>query len=492
MQQSTAGSGIYISSHGLRGDILTIIKWLQEQGYRVSDVMQTHIADWYSWYVGDVKGFHNYRVYNGRSHIDCRRKSLNMAKQVCQDWADLLLNERVHINHPNKATQDFLVGVLDDNDFWIRGNQAVEDAFWSGLVACVPCPVGVATNRDGVITGADKIRLSFSVGNQIIPLTVDNGMCTECAFKSDTKIGDTVYTTLQMCVKEGGLYVMYNKLFDTTSGACNEVNPATVKGFEHLVSKWETGLDIPPYAFIKPNLKNSIDPQSPFGMSVYAGALDILRGLDTVYDAYVNEYLLGKTRVMVQAEAVNFESGRPVFDPDDIVFYSLPAAGRADEKPMLQAVQPTIRAEQMQQGLDDNLKLLSLRCGFGERHYNFANDNVTTATQVISEHSHMFRVLKKHEIVLDSFFKRLAQILIFYGKYYLKQPLKEGDITVDFDDSIIEDKTAINNDMRLDVSAGILKPEIYLSKKYNVTVDEARQMLPDAEPEYVYAGGGAE
>ena len=72
------------------------------------------------------------------------------------------------------------------------------------------------------------------------------------------------------------------------------------------------------------------------------------------------------------------------------------------------------------------------------------------------------------------------------------QALDTTPVTVDFDDSIIEDKQQILNDMRLDVSGGILKPEIYLSKKYNVSEEEARQMMPEPEPEYVYAGGGAE
>ena len=472
---------------------MNLLDWLKEQGYRVSDVMQSYVQNWHEWYVGDVKGFHNYRVYTGKRHVDCKRKSLGMAKQVCQDWADLLLNEKVHINHTSTATEDFIVSVLDDNDFWVRGNQAVEDAFWSGLVACVPYPVGVRTGIDGVITGADSIKIAFSVGDQIIPLTVENGVCTECAFKSDTKVGDKVYTALQMCVLSNGLYVIHNKLFETTAGNFREIeNPATIKGFEHLVSKWETGMAEPPFVFIKPNIKNSIDSNSPFGMSVFAGAMDVLKGLDTVYDAYVNEYLLGKTRVMVSAEAVNFDNGSPVFDPDDVVFYVLPASGRADEKPMITTVQPQIRAEEMRLGLEDNLKLLSMRCGFGERHYNFDNGNVTTATQVISENSHMFRTLKKHEIVLDSFFKGLARILTFYGRFYLHQPLQDGKITVDFDDSIIEDKASVNNDMRLDVSAGVLKPEIYLAKKYNVSIEEAREMIPNAEPEYIYAGGGAE
>ena len=63
-------------------------------------------------------------------------------------------------------------------------------------------------------------------------------------------------------------------------------------------------------------------------------------------------------------------------------------------------------------------------------------------------------------------------------------------VTVDFDDSIIEDKQTVNNDMRMDVSAGLLKPELYIAKKYNVSLEEAREMIPNVQPEYTFGGVG--
>ena len=54
---------------------------------------------------------------------------------------------------------------------------------------------------------------------------------------------------------------------------------------------------------------------------------------------------------------------------------------------------------------------------------------------------------------------------------------------IDFDDSIIEDTQATLNDMRMDVASGILKPEYYLSKKYGVTEEEAKGMMPDFDRE---------
>ena len=56
------------------------------------------IAEWESWYAGNVKRFTFYRIYNGRGqYTRCRRHSLGMAKKVREDVADLLLNERVTV-----------------------------------------------------------------------------------------------------------------------------------------------------------------------------------------------------------------------------------------------------------------------------------------------------------------------------------------------------------------------------------------------------------
>src|SRR5699024_6317933 len=135
------------------------------------------------------------------------------------------------------------------------------------------------------------------------------------------------------------------------------------------------------------------------------------------------------------------------FDPDDVVFYRMPTSVNNETK--IDFVQPAIRA--MSSGIEDNLNLLSMRCGFGERHYNFVGGGVATATQIISENSHMFRTLKKHEIVLDTFFKDLCRLIIYYGRYYMNVSLADENefVTVDFDDSIIEDKQTVNNDMRM-------------------------------------------
>ena len=117
----------------------------------------------------------------------------------------------------------------------------------------------------------------------------------------------------------------------------------------------------------------------------------------------------------------------------------------------------TLRTAEHNAGLQDMLNALSSRCGFGEGHYRFDNGSIATATQVISENSNMFRTMKKHEIILRDVLEELARIILRLGNAVLHMGLDEDvAISIDFDDSIIEDKqTDFNRTLQL-LNAGLM------------------------------------
>ena len=94
----------------------------------------------------------------------------------------------------------------------------------------------------------------------------------------------------------------------------------------------------------------------------------------------------------------------------------------------------------------------------------------------------MFRTIKKHEIILQDVLEELARMILRLGNSVLHMGLNEDvKVTIDFDDSIIEDTRTELQDMRADVSAGLLRGELYIAKKYGVSEEEARKMMPDME-----------
>lgn len=168
-----------------------------------------------------------------------------------------------------------------------------------------------------------------------------------------------------------------------------------------------------------------------------------------------------------------------VFDPEEAIFYSLPEDYDKSKEGLIKEVDMQLRAEAHSKAINDDLNYLSLKCGFGTRRYQFEAAGVKTATEIISENSDMYRMIKKHEIILEDVLNRLIRIIIRMG-IVLGQALNpDADITIDFDDSIIEDKETERKQDLQDVSIGVMSLEEYRAKWYGETVEQARENLPE-------------
>ena len=221
------------------------------------------------------------------------------------------------------------------------------------------------------------------------------------------------------------------------------------------------------------------DDTNPMGVAIFANALDVLSKIDVEYDSYANEFNLGKKRIFVAPEMLQFLNGEPVFDENDTVYYQLPEGTLRGDKPILES-NMELRADEHSKAINDDLNFLSFKCGFGTERYRFEKGSVTTATQVISENSDMYRSVQKHELILDDVIKELIMIIIRLGQLIGSKGLSEDvEITIDFDDSIIEDKQAERNEDRKDVAMGVMGLAEYRAKHYGETMEDAEKNLPE-------------
>lgn len=436
----------------------TIQEYLEDQGYNpASDETTSHHDEWLDWYEGYVKDFHHYTVYNGIDMVGKDRYTLGMAKTICEDWANLLLNEKVKI-YTGKKFDKQLEKVFDYNNFRVKGNQLIELVFALGTGAFVE-----------YLDASGEVVIDYIRAGMIFPLSWDNGYVNECAFGSmRERDGKKQYYIQIHKLSDKGTYIIENHIVDAESGNDLELD-------EGMLPEVDTGIDIPLFQIVTPNIVNNIDLDSPYGISVYANAIPQLKGCDIVYDSYINEFDLGKKRIMVPISMAKIEMGkdgvaRPVFDKNDTVFYALPGDRNSEGK--LDTFDPQIRADEHDKGITKALDLLSFKCGMGTGRYRFENGTVKTATEVISEKSDLYQSLKKHEIVLESALKGLVKAI---GRL---KGVKIEDVNIDFDDSIIQDKESERQTDIRDVSIGALGLDEYRAKWYNETIEEARSKLP--------------
>ena len=462
---------------------MNIIEKLKELGYStVPEEFYTKVQEWKSWYEGDVKGFHRYRVRNGAGVVRCKRYTLNLGKKIPEDWANLLMNERVEITLDGTKEQEFIDRVLKENNFRVRSNEMQEMAFALGTVAFIPRVVGMGATEAGPVPGsATDIIIDYVTVEHIWPLSWQNGVITECAFDSIVNVNGDDYCYLQIHRKVDGLYNIENRLYTYRNQNVDiEVQLTSVQGFERVPPVVHTGSDRRQFVIDRPNIANNFDYSIPLGISVYANAIDSMKGVDIAFDSYVNEFVLGKKRVMVKPAATKDLEGEPFFDPDDLAYYVLPED--IGDGSIITPIDMNLRTAEHTQGVQTQLNLLSSKCGFGETYYRFDGGSITTATQVISENSTMFRTIKKHEIILESAIKELCRIVLHLGNTAMGAGLNEGaEVTIDFDDSIIEDKTTERNNDRQDLAAGIMNDWEYRMKWYNEDEATAKKMLPKME-----------
>lgn len=174
-----------------------ITKFLQNIGYDcVPDDYYTLIDLWHKWYKGKVPSVHQYSQYNGKKKVRRTRKSIGLGKVIPEDWANLLLNEKVRISLSKRSQQIKVEEVLRKNKFYFKGNQLVELAFALGTGAFVEF-------MDG-----DEVKIDYIRAGMIYPLAWDNGTITECAFASERVSGKQKKVYLNIHRRERGKYVI--------------------------------------------------------------------------------------------------------------------------------------------------------------------------------------------------------------------------------------------------------------------------------------------
>lgn len=453
--------------------ILSIIK--EERKELVSS--SSYVTLWSKWYKGKVPSFHSYYIYNGQKRIKRERLSMKMAKQVCEDWASLLMNEKVKIVVKD---QDKLEDLLMEIDFWNRSNEAVEKGFALSYAALVVNLNGLKVSEEKdengiqqatVDTNGAYVDLSVHTAFSTIPITWENGKCVECGFITE----DTNKTVCVVHLRnENGTYDIYKSVEYKTKDAKHEDELTILK----------TESKTPFFVLIYPRITNNLELDSPLPISIFGNSIDTLKAIDMKYDSYHVEFAQGKKRTYVSAKLnqVDEKTGevKNTFDPDDTVVYQLPESVgiNGEDKPLVVNITDALRAAEHSQAIQDELNFLAKQTGLGVDYYRFEKGRVMTATQVISEKSDTFRNMKKHEGVLEKAITTLIKSLMFAQNLCHPKTFSDTEsVEIQFDDSVIEDKTTEKDNDRKDMEAGIMSKLEFRMKWYGEDETTAKKAM---------------
>lgn len=452
--------------------MMTLKDFFASLGYNISPFLgnEDNISKYEQWYNGIANDFHRYYIYNGNKKIYRNRYSLRFPKKICETFADLICNERVKIHLSDDRSSKILEEILSDNNFRLKLNQSIEKAFAFGYGAFVLC---IEDN---------KIKIQFVDCKNIIPLRYDVNHIYDVAFISDSydEAGNIIRNIQVHHLNQQKQYIIDNFKMDASDGG-----ELKLMEFEDIPKSIDTKSDIPWFSIIKPNIVNNLLIDSPFGIPVYYNSIDTIKSLDIIFDSFVNEIQNGRKRLFVTADALKLDSRgnmKNAFDPNDVLFYLLDAE-EEDKKAYVQEVNGALRIEELKLALQTNLDILSSKLGLGSSYYkigNGSNSFMKTATEVVSSNSDLYRTINKHCILINSSLKSLIKAIQYISKEIFNVNI-DGDIFIDFDDSIIESDAEKREQDRKDVQLGVMSLAEYRSKWYDEPLDVAEEKIANMQ-----------
>lgn len=437
--------------------------------------MDSNIQDWYQWYTTSVDEF--YKVpYVFKSGDTVKRStrprySLKPAKRVCREYASLILTEDTEISAEKPKANAWLQDYLAANSFWPSGQNLIERAFAIGTG-------GWVLDYDIRDDAQDsKVRIQRNDARMLKPLSWDVEGITECAIADRiTHKGKPIERlALYVMDQETGTYHIKMHLIKENT----EIAPESL-GY---ISDFDTKSTRKPFGIVKPGIDNTLADFSPYGMSIFADAVDSIKAVDMAFDSLFQEVNLTQVKIFMSEELIDIdrENGKaiPLTKADMQTFRMMDSQS---VNKMIDIFSPNIRTEPLKQALNIALAELGEACGFGQNYFTLdKTGGLKTATEVVADNGALMRNVKKHENVVRTAIQDVMGALLDAARIHCGAEIEEdfGAIDVKFDDSVITDTQTAKTQMLAEIAAGVRPKWHFLHEFEGLSEEEAMAQIPD-------------
>lgn len=417
--------------------------YLRGTGYsaRALEDMELHVREWDSW-MRAVGEFYDYRDTDGFGRVyQVHRRTIMPVMRVCREWGPLLLDEKTTITCGTQECTDWLNSFLSAKNFWGRAPETVARSFGLGTGAFA---LWLDTNAKSV-----KIR-HYDV-RMVVPLTWDYEGVRECAFVTRAFSKGEVLDQLQMHVLgDGGTYRIRTFCLD------RDGREVSVPG---VAPEVDTGSTFPTFGIVRPAVPNTRVDFSPYGQSVFADAVDAVQSVDLAYHALINEVDAGKMRVflsdvMFDQERTNDGRRVPIsFGKGDCTVFKKVMS----TEDTIQEFAPALCTEAQGKAFRLALQVLDGLVELGVNYFDTDNVGyVKTATEVSSDNSALMRNIRKNENALQGALVDISRAVMACSRYMGVDLPEEGNVSVIYDDSIVQDTASEKQRDMAEVAAGLM------------------------------------
>lgn len=160
-------------------------------------------------------------------------------------------------------------------------------------------------------------------------------------------------------------------------------------------------LEKPLYTYIKNPYSNTIDPDSPLGVSCFSECIEELRWLDIAMSTMGTETEISAPMMMVDQSVIQYADMHGIKLPKFIANTGIDLSG--DGKKPVEQWQPTLQVTSRVEAINFYLSIISYKTGFDPGFFVFDGQNISiaTATQVESTEQRTVNTVLSYRSLLD-------------------------------------------------------------------------------------------
>lgn len=431
----------------------------------ISDVMVQNIELWTKMYKGNSPWVDNDKV-----------KSLGIASSIASEMARLVTIEM----------ESEITGVEgEENDRSTYLNKQYQK-----VVDSLRIETEYAAAKGGLvfkpyIDENNDIAIEYVQADNFYPVKFNSsGELIAAIFPEVIAKGDYTYTRLEYhhMLKDRKCYISNTAYVKdiNVEGLGVSTSLKSIPEWEYLEPELNlVNIDEPLFSYFKMPLANNKDSKSHLGVSVYSKAVELIKEVDKHYSSILWEYEAKETAIDVPVDmflTVELPKGK------ERLFRQLDIDDSGKSKSFYEVFSPDIRDVSLFNGLNKLLQRIEFSCGLAYGTLSDIQETEKTATEIRSSKQRSYSTIVDIQKSLRISLEHLIRSMDHLADLYKLTPKGDIEVSFAFDDSIVVDSKEEQVITLQEVASGLIKPELYLMKRYGVTEEQAKEMLPNMNP----------
>lgn len=428
----------------------------------ISDTMVKNIDLWVKMYEDEAPWIDGDKV-----------KSLNIPSSIASEMARLVTIEMESeitggVDENKKAKESKRAEYLDKQYQRIIDNLRIETEYAAAKGGLVFKPY-----VDGT-----KVVIDYVQADNFYPVKFNSsGDLIAAIFPEVIIKGKLTYTRLEYHhLLDNKTYYISNTSYVKDSGTGDLGSPCPLSDVEEWADlEGEInliGLDKTLFSYFKMPIANNKDSKSNLGVSVYSKADKLIEEADKQYSRILWEYEGTELAIDVNLDMLKNDE---LPKGKERLFRKLDS----EDESLYEVFSPTIRDTSLYNGLNKLLQRIEFSCGLAYGTLSDIQVVEKTAEEIKTSKQRSYSTVVDIQKQLRISLEHLIESMDYLTTMYNLAPSGEYEVSFDFDDSIVVDTQSEIAITMQEVVAGLIKPEFYLMKRYGVTEDQAKEMLPN-------------